>query len=272
MAVTLPPDPQPSTSLGRDEFIDAMDELVAWMYIMVPEFRAAILALDANDVRGTSTTSFTPNAGGLGLKTFAVPSGKSWLPAMWVTGGYTSDGREYWAGVVKSYAGTLLEVDVKIVSNHGTARSSWQISMSPPIVDLFEDNEVIVHTGNGYGSTNTRIRRFTTIDQNVGSSITYADSATLGGSFTINQTGVYAMYYQDVGQDVHAITRNATGTANPPITNTSQLLAVSSTTGTSNKSVSRVAKLTAGDVVRAHTNGLSTDTTAAVLFSIRRLS
>lgn len=272
MPVTLPPDPQPSTSLGRDEFIDAMDEFVAWMYIMVPEFRAAILALDANDVRGTSTTSFTPNAGGLGSKAFVTQSGKSWMPGMWVTIGYTSDGREYAAGVVESYSGTTLNVDVKVVSNHGTARSSWQIAMSPPIVDLFEDNEVIVHTGNGYGSTNTKIRRFTTIGQNVGSSITYADSATLGGSFTINQTGVYAMYYQDVGQDVHAITRNATGTAGVPTTNTSQMLAASSTTGTNVKSVSRIAKLTAGDVVRAHTNAIASDTSAAVLFSIRRLS
>ncbi|MCB1949127.1 hypothetical protein, partial [Nitrosomonas sp.] len=263
---------QPLTSLGRDEFDDALFALVVWFYVMVPEFNAAILALDANDVRGSSATSFTPNAAGLGLKTFAVPSGKSWLPAMWVTGGYTSDGREYWAGVVKSYAGTSLEVDVKLVSNHGTARSSWQISMSPPITDLLEDNSVIVHSGNGYGSTNVKIRRFTTVEENLGSSITYADSATDGASFTINQDGVYALYYQDKGQDTHAITRNANGTINPIINNASQNLAASSTTGTSVKSISRVAKLNAGDVVRAHTNGVSIETDASVLFSIRRLS
>lgn len=272
MAVTLPPDPQPLTSLGRDEFDDAMFAFVAWLYVMVPEFKAAILALDANDVRGTSTTSFTPNASGLGSKAFATQSGKSWLPGMWVTGGYTSDGKEYWAGVVESYSASTLTVDVKVVSNHGTARSSWQISMSPPITDLLEDNSVIVHSGNGYGSTNTKIRRFTTVGENLGSSITYADSATDGASFTINQTGVYAMYYQDKGQDVHAITRNANGTLNPPLSNTSQILAASSTTGTGVKSIARVSKLNPGDIIMAHTNGISVETDASVLFSIRRLS
>ena len=198
MAVTLPPQPEPLTSLGRDEFDDALFAFVAWMYVMVPEFEAAILALDANDVRGASTTSFTPNATGLGLKTFAVPSGKSWLPAMWVTGGYTSDGREYWAGVVKSYAGTSLEVDVKLVSNHGTARSSWQISMSPPVTDLVGDEEIVVHTGNGYGSTNTKRRRYSTLFKDtLGGRVTYNDSATLGASFTVNADGLYYIERND---------------------------------------------------------------------------
>lgn len=270
MAITPPPYPQPSTSLGRDDFNDAMDAFVGWMYVAVPEMDSAILALDANDVRGTSNTSYTPNAGGLGSKAFSTQSGKSWVPGMWVTIGYTSDGREYAAGVVQSYSGSTLTVDVKAVSNHSTPRTSWQISMSPPIPGASE-SEVIVHTGNGHGSTNTKIRRFTTIDQNVGSDITYADSATLGGSFTINQTGVYAMYSQDVGQNLDAITRNANGTLNPTAANTSQILAIQGTTGTNAKSISRVAKLIAGDVVRVHTNGSNTDTTAAVLFSIRRL-
>lgn len=267
MAVTLPPTPQPSTSLGRDEFIDAMDEFVAWMYTAVPEMDAAITALNLAATNGTSATSV---AIGTGSKSFTANVSKSWVVGMTLK--LANSATNWMLGEVSSYnAGTgALVINVRRVMGSGTF-ASWTISLASDDAGL-EDHEVIVHTGNGYGSTNTKIRRFTTILQNVGSSITYADSATLGGSFTINDTGVYAMYYQDVGQDVHAITRNATGTANPSLTNTSQLLAVSSTTGTANKSVSRVAKLTAGDVVRAHTNGGSTDTTAAVLFSIRRLS
>lgn len=48
---------------------------------------------------------------------------------------------------------------------------------------------------NGYGSTNTVIPRFTTVVANQGTDITYADSATLGASFTINVAGVYAITY-----------------------------------------------------------------------------
>lgn len=58
-------------------------------------------------------------------------------------------------------------------------------------------SEVCVDTGNGFGSTNTFIRRFSNTRKNIGSSITYADSATLGGSFTINQTGIYSVMYMD---------------------------------------------------------------------------
>ena len=49
---------------------------------------------------------------------------------------------------------------------------------------------VRLNTANGYGSTNTKIRRFTNIVNNVGTDITYADSATLGNTFTINANGV----------------------------------------------------------------------------------
>lgn len=45
----------------------------------------------------------------------------------------------------------------------------------------------------GYGSVNTLVIRLTTIDVNVGTDITYADSATAGTSFTINVSGNYAI-------------------------------------------------------------------------------
>lgn len=54
-----------------------------------------------------------------------------------------------------------------------------------------------LNTANGYGSTNTKIRRFTNTVLNQGSDITYADSATLGASFTINTDGVYSISYND---------------------------------------------------------------------------
>ena len=164
----------------------------------IDQINAAILAFNTNDLRGTSTTSFTPNSSGLGSHVFVTQSGKSWVPGQWVTGGHTPDGREYWAGPVQAYSGTDLTVDVQVVSGHGTARTSWQISFSPPVTDLIGDTEVVVHTGNGYGSTNTKRRRFATIFKDTGgASITYADSATLGASFTINASGLYYIERKD---------------------------------------------------------------------------
>ena len=232
----------------------------------ITEMNTAIEAFNTNDLRGTSTTAYTPNV--TGSKAFTTQSGKSWLPGMWVTGGYTSIGSEYWAGVVISYSGTTLTVNVLVNGGTGTSRSSWQISFSPPVNSLVGDHVVSVNTGNGHGSTNTSVRRFTTTNENTGTSITYADSATLGASFTINATGVYSVYYQDVGQFTHVIARNQTSTA---VTDQTKVIAASSTTGASTKSVSATIKLTSGDVVRAISSG-STDATGAVQFSIRRIS
>jgi len=174
----------------------------------------------------------------------------------------------YCAGPVLSYSGTTLTVNVLVNGGTATSRSSWQISFSPPVADLVGDHVVSVNTGNGHGSTNTSVRRFTTTSESTGTSITYADSATLGASFTINATGVYSVYYQDVGQFTHVIARNNTSTA---VTDQSKIIAASATSGASTKSVSATIKLTAGDVVRAISSG-STDTTGAVQFSIRRIS
>ena len=56
---------------------------------------------------------------------------------------------------------------------------------------------VRVNTANGYGSTNTAIHRWTNTITNQGTDITYADSATLGATFTINTVGVYAISRTD---------------------------------------------------------------------------
>ena len=64
-------------------------------------------------------------------------------------------------------------------------------------------SEVCVTVGNGSGSTNTFVRRWTNSTDgvngavNLGSAITYADDATLGATFTINETGLYAISYDE---------------------------------------------------------------------------
>jgi len=46
-------------------------------------------------------------------------------------------------------------------------------------------SQIRLNTPNGYGSTNTKIRRFLNVVENQCPDVTYADSATLGASFTV---------------------------------------------------------------------------------------
>jgi hypothetical protein len=116
---------------------------------------------------------------------------------------------------------------------------------------------VRVDTTNGYGSTNTAIRRFTNIRLNQGSDITYADSATLGASFTINTTGVYAISYSDsfassayLGISLNS-TQLSTSILSITVTNIVTLL---QTNASGSGAVAATLLLTAGDVIRPHTS------------------
>ena len=138
------------------------------------------------------------------------------------------------------------------------------------------DHAITVTTGNGEGSTNTMIRRFTTTQSSVGTAITYADSATLGASFTINEAGLYEIYYSDIGI--------GSGTNHGASLNSTQLTTAIQTIAAADRltycadfnsvqtAVSRVVKLAAGDVVRPHVGGAYTSVAATVCFSIRKVS
>ncbi len=54
-----------------------------------------------------------------------------------------------------------------------------------------------VSNGSGYGSTNDKIRIFDNVEVDVGSDISYATSASLGDSWTINRKGNYSITYAD---------------------------------------------------------------------------
>ena len=112
-------------------------------------------------------------------------------------------------------------------------------------------SEVWVHTGNGLGSTNTNFRRYTTALVDTGTAITYADSATLGASFTINEDGIYAMELNDINTSVTSgfgIVKNAANNppANVPIAN--RLAWASGNNVVVCAAVTT--RLTAGDIIR----------------------
>ena len=135
---------------------------------------------------------------------------------------------------------------------------------------------VRVNTANGYGSTNTKIRRFTNIVNNVGTDITYADSATLGGTFTINTNGVYSVSYSDefnaaanVGISINS-TQLSTSITSVNVVNVLSM----STPGAANWSGTNSATFygAVSDVVRAHTDSQPTGAqTNACQFTIARV-
>jgi len=126
------------------------------------------------------------------------------------------------------------------------------------------DSMVRLHTTNGHGSTNTKIRRFSTTVTNTGTAITYADSATNGSSFTINETGVYHISYTDVfntgaffGLSLNSsqLTTNILG-----ITTADRLLSGITENNDSPETVSWQGILAKDDIIRPHTHG-DTDST-----------
>lgn len=125
-------------------------------------------------------------------------------------------------------------------------------------------SEVRVTTTNGYGSTNTKYRRFTTEAINTGSDITYADSATDGASFTINTAGNYAITYVEnfnTAGRYGIVLNDSTGTTNIASTAVGPILCIAVTNGVDvEDSISTTVYLAAGDVIRAKTDAYATGT------------
>ena len=127
------------------------------------------------------------------------------------------------------------------------------------------DSYVRLNTANGYGSTNTMIRRFTNIVNQGGTDITYADSATLGGSFTINTSGTYSISYSDqfntAGVGVGITLNTTTPTTVISSVAVADILNVTHATVINQAaSVPFTGFIAAGGVVRAHTGGIASGT------------
>lgn len=131
---------------------------------------------------------------------------------------------------------------------------------------------------NGWGSTNTAIRRFLTTQINQGTDITYADSATLGSSFTINTNGVYAISYSDIfsTNNFAGISLNSNQLTTPVagITQSNIVAIGSSAAANANINCQTTMYLPAGSVIRAHSSaGLTNGTNASsLIFTITRVA
>lgn len=149
----------------------------------------------------------------------------------------------------------------RVKSQQATA-GTWASSPTEIAIWPFERKAarsfIRLTTGNGHGSTNTKIRRFTTTVESGGSDITYADSATNGGSFTINSDGIYSFTWHDsaAGNAIQGFSLNSTQltTSISGITGADILTWNNGPSGQMAQ-ISWTGYLRAGDVVRAHSDG-----------------
>ena len=253
----------------------ADDFLAVQLPRLVTEVNEATLALNLNSV---NTTSVTSNTIGLGSKTFTLGTGKSILGGMFLTIADTAapSTNNMYVQVTSFVSATGVTV-VNVLDFFGTGtKTAWTVAFSGGFYTL-PDNYVRLNTANGYGSTNTMIRRFTNIVSQAGADITYADSATLGATFTINASGLYSIAYSDqftgaagVGLSVNSATLT---TAIASLT-VAEILGVSSTPAANLAAcASYHGILAAGAVVRAHTGGTASGTqTNFCHLSIARLN
>jgi hypothetical protein len=129
-------------------------------------------------------------------------------------------------------------------------------------------SEIYVTGGSGHGSTNTKIRRFTTAVVSLGSDITNSgDSATLGHSFTINTAGTYAITYCDASatQGHHSgvsVNSNQLTTSIGSITDANRVAFAIEYIANYSVCAHANLNLSVGDVVRAHNEGTHNGTTA----------
>jgi hypothetical protein len=126
-----------------------------------------------------------------------------------------------------------------------------------------QPQEIWVHTGNGQGSTATKIRRYTTQQINTGVAIAYADSSTNGASFTIYESGAYAigrLDYSNAGTALGGVSRNASSlTTNYYSLAMSQRLPCEYFNNA--PASSGVVRLSAGDIIRPHDDATLPNTT-----------
>jgi hypothetical protein len=186
-------------------------------------------------------------------------SGATTVVAVTATGVSVTGTLAVSGGVTLTTALPVLQGGTGVTTSTGTG--SVVLSASPTFTGNVTTplSYVRLNTANGYGSTNTKIRRFTTTVNSAGSDITYADSATLGGTFTINTAGVYSVSYSDQFnvQSTIGVSINSTQlTTNMSAINVVNVLSVATSAGASyGEVVSATFYAAVSDVVRAHTDG-----------------
>jgi hypothetical protein len=191
-----------------------------------------------------------------------------------------------------SWSGTVKVGDVLRVSSNNTPLAnrnfmqvfhqelSVGVGVSNTLPQFSESDSCVRVVGaNGYGSTNTSVRRFSSVDTNLGTDIVYTDSASLGGSFTVAVTGIYSISFSDTSnvsgtQSAISIQKNSTTFSQ---TADSTTLAMDNDRYNTNATIVRLLNaswtgtLVAGDVIRAVNDAANVNGASAASFTISKV-
>lgn len=145
-----------------------------------------------------------------------------------------------------------------------------------PFDNVVIRSQVTVDSGNGHGSTNSNVRRFSQTRLNTGTAITYADSAGNGASFTINEDGLYYACYNDVrsgGAAAVGITVNGSAlSTNINSITYAQGKRCQGSGATANAAFcSWTGLLAIGDIVRPQDNGATDSSNAECMMTVTKI-
>lgn len=141
--------------------------------------------------------------------------------------------------------------------------------------------EIYLDGGNGYGSTNTKIRRYTTQQISTGSGITVADSSTLGETFTIgsSQAGTYFGCQMDFTSSAGALqgitvddSAISTDSSSSTYANGLRAIGVNASVGSESLGSCFIQPLAVGQIVRVKSDSNLNGTDAKVYFFMVKVS
>ncbi len=170
----------------------------------------------------------------------------------------------------------------RITSTQTTA-GTWASAPSEislvPFLRPAPQNEVWLIAGNGYGSSSTKIPKFSTIQRNIGTAISYNSGtiATLGTEFTINEDGVYHISFSQEPNSATDFNPGISINSAELTTNVTTIVATSrlafsrnnNSTVTSRECTAVSVYCYIGDVIRPHTNGETNDGTGTTVHIIK---
>lgn len=222
-------------------------------------------------------TGVIPSIQAAGFGGLSSAAASQFIPLIEPSVGYITLGTQSSGagGLTKQNASTLISsgqslsifASVPIAGLTTSTTTSTTIPLTTAQLVQTPDSTLRLSLGNGYGSTNTKIKRFTNIISNIGSDIQYLDSATLGGSFIAATAGTYSFEYTDQFSGLNWLGLSLNTTT--PTTSifsiaAAEILAIASAQVTNAAAtVTWTGYLNAGDVVRAHTDGATTGTVPA---------
>lgn len=138
-----------------------------------------------------------------------------------------------------------------------------------------ENSEILLQDRAGFGSTNTKIPRYTNLTT-IGTALTATQSGTDGDSVTVNEDGIYSVNLVDPTTDTarSGISVNSAQlTTNiQDITAANRLAIAQASSGSIGMAAcSANVVLSKGDVLRPHTQGTSGGTTAHAIFRVTKI-